>query len=419
MSEAIGKEAGVEDANVKIYPSSGYGNSMFLRAIIKQEKPDMLMMFTDPRYWFWLFNMEREIRATMPIIYYNIWDDLPYPMYNKAYYESCDGLFAISKQTLNINKQVLGEKLANQKTLKYIPHGVSAKFGIIEDEAVKEDTRSRLFGDTRYDFTLFYNARNISRKRPGDLVLMWRHFCDLVGKEKARKCCFLLHTDAVDQAGTDIPAVIHALTDPDYVNIKILDAKINTEELNKLYAISDGVILISSNEGWGLSATEALLTGKMLIGSVTGGIQDQMRFEDESGNWIDFTKDFPSNHNGTVKKHGEWAIPVYPSNRCLAGSPVTPYIYDDRVKIEDTAEAIKHLYELGSEEREKRGRAGHDWAVGDEAGFTAAKMGERFIEALDEAYSKWKNNPRERAELIQITNETGTVSRVDYNPIAY
>ena len=23
---------------------------------------------------------------------------------------------------------------------------------------------------------------------------------------------------------------------------------------------------------------------------------------------------FPSNHNGTYKKHGEWALPVYPSN---------------------------------------------------------------------------------------------------------
>ncbi len=34
-----------------------------------------------------------------------------------------------------------------------------------------------------------------------------------------------------------------------------------------------------------------------------------MRFEDEDGSWIDFTADFPSNHNGTIKKHGAWAFP--------------------------------------------------------------------------------------------------------------
>ena len=33
-------------------------------------------------------------------------------------------------------------------------------------------------------------------------------------------------------------------------------------------------------------------------------MQDQMRFEDKKGNWIDFDENVPYNHRGTYKKHG-------------------------------------------------------------------------------------------------------------------
>ena len=117
--------AGITDSSVFLYPIDGYGSPEMLRQFIQIEKPDAIMMFTDPRYWIWLFQMENEIRKKMPIIYLNIWDDLPYPMYNKPYYESCDGLLAISKQTENINKSVLGPELSAEKVIKYIPHGIN------------------------------------------------------------------------------------------------------------------------------------------------------------------------------------------------------------------------------------------------------------------------------------------------------
>ncbi len=43
------------------------------------------MLITDPRYFEWLFQIENEIRKTTPIIYLNIWDDYPAPLYNKAF----------------------------------------------------------------------------------------------------------------------------------------------------------------------------------------------------------------------------------------------------------------------------------------------------------------------------------------------
>ena len=124
LNEDTNKQTGITDASVYLYPINGYGDPMILKQIMEIEKPDAIMFFTDPRYWTWLFQMEHELRKEIPMIYLNIWDDLPYPMYNKSYYESCDALMAISKQTENINQVVLGNK-AKDKVIKYVPHGIN------------------------------------------------------------------------------------------------------------------------------------------------------------------------------------------------------------------------------------------------------------------------------------------------------
>jgi hypothetical protein len=107
MSQAINTESGMTDSDVKIIPYNGYGDANLVRSLIQMEKPDAILHFTDPRYWIWLYEIEHEIRETIPIMYYSVWDDLPYPMYNEIYYRSCDTIFAISKQTHNIHKQVI------------------------------------------------------------------------------------------------------------------------------------------------------------------------------------------------------------------------------------------------------------------------------------------------------------------------
>lgn len=418
VSEDVNKYLGISDASVKIYPNDGYGNIQLVRQIVALENPDAIFIFTDPRYWTWLFNAERELRANMPLIYLNIWDDLPYPMYNKAFYESCDALFAISKQTRNINIQVLGEKEASNRVIRYIPHGVSSMFKpVVENDVELVKFKKLIWPSQEPGFKLLYNARNLGRKQVGTLIMSWRHFCDSIGKERAKDCELVMHTDIVDNAGTDLNAVVKAFCDPTYCKIKLLNSKFSTEQLNLLYNICDGVVLPSSNEGWGLSLTEALNTGKMIIATVTGGMQDQMRFEDGDGRWIDFSKNFPSNHNGTYTKHGKWAFPVYPSNRALCGSPVTPYIYDDRISIEDLAKAITWLWELTPEQRKERGMEGYRWATGDEAGFTSKSMCYRLIEGIDATFANFKVHPRSSYDVIKVGERPST--RLDYNPITY
>jgi hypothetical protein len=108
MKEACDKLHGRNDSYLKLYPVDGYGDEEILYQIMALEKPDAIMHFTDPRFWGWLYNIEHQIRSKIPLTYLDIWDDLPYPMWNKPFYKSCDALFAISKQTDNINKWVLG-----------------------------------------------------------------------------------------------------------------------------------------------------------------------------------------------------------------------------------------------------------------------------------------------------------------------
>jgi glycosyltransferase involved in cell wall biosynthesis len=172
------------------------------------------------------------------------------------------------------------------------------------------------------------------------------------------------------------------------------------EEVNLLYNLSDVTCLVSSNEGWGLSLTESMMCGKMIIANVTGGMQDQMRFEDEDGNWIDFNENFCSNHFGTYKKHGEWAVPVFPTNMSIVGSIPTPYIFDDRCDFRDVTKAIEEVYNLPAEERERRGMAGRKWAQSEEAMMTAKHMCENVIECVEETFEKFV--PRKSFELIKI-----------------
>ena len=405
VSEEINKTKGIPDADVKVMPHEGYGNALIIRQLIKREKPDAIFIFTDPRYWIWLFDMEREVRSQIPICWLNIWDDYPAPMYNRNYYNSVDCLMGISKQTVNINKLVLGED-ADNKVLKYVPHGIHPEqfFPIREGHELfgkLEEFKAQTIPNKDIEFIAYFNSRNINRKRPGDVILSFRHFCDSIGKEAAKKVALVMHTEISNAHGTDLKAVKEAIYPEG--NIFFSTGKISTGQMNFMYNIADVTMLITSNEGWGLSLTESVMAGTMIIPNVTGGMQDQCRFENEKGEWIDFDSDFPSNHRGTYKKHGKWARPVYPSNISLAGSPGTPYIFDDRCDPNDVAQAIEDVYKMKKEDREANGRAGHEWLQSEEAQMTSQQMCSNVIDAIEDTFVKF--TPRPSFEVFKVEPE--------------
>ena len=407
LSKNISEQIQIPDASVFIIPNSGYGDVEKVRRLISQEKPDALFIFTDPRYWTWLFQIEREIRKSIPICYLNIWDDYPAPLYNRNFYNSCDLLMGISKQTVNINKLVLGD-LAKDKVIKYVPHGINSNHFYKIDEAYENYNQYKgftksIYKDKDIDFTVFFNSRNIRRKSPSDLIAGFRVFCDKIGKEKARKCALILHTAPKDQNGTDLTKVKEALCDPDYVNVYFSKQKLTTEQMNWMYNLADLTVLPSSNEGWGLALTESMMAETMIAANVTGGMQDQMRFTDKKGEWIDFDADFPSNHRGTYKDCGDWAIPIFPSNISVVGSIPTPYIFDDRCSFEDIASAIEECYNLTPEERQQRGRSAREWVTSEESGMSAVSMCNNVINSIEETLKVF--TPRPDFDFIKVEEQ--------------
>tara|TARA_Y100001963_G_scaffold158969_1_gene260610 strand:+ start:806 stop:2170 length:1365 start_codon:yes stop_codon:yes gene_type:complete len=390
-----------EDASITLYPTDGYGNPDLLRAILKIEKPDAILHFTDPRFWVWLYQMEHEIRTNIPIFYYNIWDDLPDPDYNTNYYRSSDLLMSISKQTYGINKRILSKYNYEDWQTTYVPHGISTKrfFKINRDNSNLTIFKSR-FNLSDYKFVLLYNNRNIRRKMMGDVIMSYKYFMDSLSEDQRKECVLLFHTRAVDENGTDLPAV-HNKICPDY-KVLFTDVTLNDEEMNYLYNVSDVYINIASNEGFGLGSAEALMTKTPIIVNVTGGLQDQCGFKKEDGSYLtaeDYVE-LGSNHRGKYKEHGEWVKPVFPSSISLQGSPMTPYIFDDRISSDDVALCIRYWYDKTPEEREKCGESGYEYVMDSKIGMSDISMSNRFIESMESAFENWK--PKEKYILEAV-----------------
>ena len=85
--------------------------------------------------------------------------------------------------------------------------------------------------------------------------------------------------------------------------------RLDENDMNMLYNISDVTINIASNEGFGLGTAESLMAGTPIVVNVTGGLQDQCGFRKEDGSLLvkeDYTTEWGSNHDGRYKEHGEW-----------------------------------------------------------------------------------------------------------------
>lgn len=420
LSQATNQMKGITDAYVKLYPTDGYGNEQMLFSIIAQEKIDAILHFTDPRFWGWLYALEHQLRAKMPLTYLNIWDDIPYPMYNRAFYESCDALFSISKQTMNINRQVLGEEntyfleddmkgnpkeyIKGKALLRYVPHGIDSEtFKPLDKLDPKlAEFKKRVFQERDYKFVIFYNSRNVHRKRTSNIMLAYRMFCDNLTKEEAEKCVLILHTEVMCDAGTNLLALKEAFC-PDN-NIVFSPAKISPEEMNLMYNLADITVNASSNEGFGLSVAESIMCGTPVSVAVTGGLQDQIGQVDDDGKPVEFSKNFGSNNIGKYKNHGPWAYPVWPVTRMVQGSIPTPYIFDDLTKWEDFAESYMYWYLMGDEKRTKAGQLGRDWALG-EGGLNAKNMCKQYIDGMDFVFENW--TPTKRFGIYTTEDHVG------------
>ena len=92
-----------------IFPVDGYGTKDLVRSVLRTEKIDLVWIMTDPRFWSWLWEIDDEIRSCCPLMYYHVWDNYPYPTYNRKHYLSNDVIATISKVTDDIVATVAPE----------------------------------------------------------------------------------------------------------------------------------------------------------------------------------------------------------------------------------------------------------------------------------------------------------------------
>lgn len=388
---------------IKIYPSENYGNKRLVENVMALEHPDYVMIFTDPRYWIWLFEFEDTIRSKAPLLYYHLWDNEPYPKYNKLYYESCDWIGCINKQSIDFIEQVTDKHFDRDKwNLTYLPHGIEhllyAPIDPSNDELLKFQKNFFRGMEDKFDFKVLFNSRNAWRKNPSNLIWAFNEFAQTLTEEERKRTILILHTDIVDNVGTNLGAVKNDLY-PD-INVMFSTKKINPEHMPLLYNSVDVTVCPSSAEGFGLSFAESVMCGTPAIATITGGLQDQMNVKYEK----DFGKEYmhdsiwkglKSGENQIVS-YGEWCIPLFPEARVMKGSPQTPYIYEDYYSNVDLANAIQKMYYMKN--RKENGIRGRTWMI--KAGFTIDKLIEKLIDELKIIDKNWR--PRNEKRLAKI-----------------
>jgi len=104
-----------------------------------------------------------------------------------------------------------------------------------------------------------------------------------------------------------------------------------------LYNSADVTVNISDAEGFGLSTLESLSCGTPIVVNMTGGLQEQVTDGEE---WF--------------------GAGIEPNSKAIIGSQDIPYIYEDRVGMDDFLNGLMKIYELSKEQRAEIGLQGHN-----------------------------------------------------------
>jgi len=358
-----------------IYPVDGYGNQEQVRTLIQSQKPDIMWIMTDPRFWGWLWEIENEIRSVMPIVYYHVWDNYPYPKFNRRYYLSNDYIATISKVTDDIVKNV-----APEVQRKRIPHTVNTDiFCPLEEDQINEFRKNNNLGlkeNGDNKFLFFWNNRNARRKMSGSVIWWFAEFLQKVGEDNA---CLIMHTEPKDPNGQDLEAI---MIETETINGKVLLSvnKLPPDQLAVLYNACDCTINISDAEGFGLATLESLSCGVPVIVNMTGGLQEQVT--DGNDNW--------------------YGIGIQPSSKAVIGSQQVPYIYEDRISKEDFIEALETIYDMPPEERKKMGLDGRQHVIKNYGFDVYSKNWEETLLEVHEKHGSWSTRKHKSWELINI-----------------
>jgi glycosyltransferase involved in cell wall biosynthesis len=367
-----------EDFIVK--PVDNFGTRELVQQILVQESIDAILLFTDPRQFVWLWEFADEVQQVCPITYWHVWDNDPYPAFNRPWYESTDLINCLSWKTFEMVHPHFPEKTY------YVPHTWPKEVFF----PIPPENRNQLlvqnFGE-RWDwFKVLWVNRNATRKMPGDLLDSWQRFlAQLEEKHGHRQALLIMHTDPGDGEGPNLPAMTELLGITP--NVMYSTDKYDFDRMNILHNFADAYVNVSKNEGFGLGVLSSMQCGIPAIALKTGG---------ETRKIVDW-------RDGT--EHG---VALEPSKRSLVGSQLVPYIYEDFFAQEELAEAFMTIYEMTPEERTSLSQKCKDYVDFEFAYPNMIESWDRTLTACIDSFKEKGVYRQHRWTFEEITSVTKT-----------
>ena len=353
-----------------IKPIDGFGNPDMIRIALATEKPDVVLLFTDPRFFTWLWEMEDEIHQICPIAYWHVWDNGPRPNFNDKYYEATDLINCHSYPTYEIVNEKFPERC------NFIPHALPQDVFYPIPPEEKKRWKKVVLGEEKKDhFVALWVNRNAKRKRPADVLWAWQLFLE---KSGASDAILLMHTQPDDSEGPNLMSCAEMLGISD--SVLFSPERVDFDKMNILHNVSDCCINISYAEGFGLSTLEAMQVGNPIIAGKTGGL----------------TRQVVDHRDGT--ENGV-ALPV--KLKSLVGSQQVPFIFEDYIDVQDLADGLLKLYSLDDTAREKLSTKCRNYALEE---FGLQHTIDLWHDTLTTLVGNWQNGRRTttRFEMLEI-----------------
>jgi len=357
-----------------IKPIDGFGNQEMIRQLLYQEKPDALMLFTDPRFYQHIFAMHDEIHQVCPIIWNHLWDDsgsFP-PHFNKPIYEICDLFNCINWPTYEF-----ATNLVPQKT-NYIPHAVPSDVYRPLSDSERKSWRMKVLGDKRKDhFVALFVGRNARRKRSSDIMVAWKIFIDdLKAKYDHTNATLVMHCNPHDPEGPNLIHVLDFLKLHD--NVMFSNQMIDFDQMNGVYNSADVLVNASVNEGFGLPVLEAKMTELPVIAVMTGGLIRQVK-DHETGY--------------------EYGVAMPPDLVTCVGNQGVPYIGEDFVTNETIARAFTKMFNMTKAEREEIGKNARIHAL---KNYSMENMIKNWDESLQKLFKEWTPDSVRGRRVVEL-----------------
>lgn len=359
--------------DISVKPMDGFNNIDLYRKALAELKPDITILFTDPRFFESVFLNHDEFHQHGPIAYWHLWDqcEIP-PDFNAQLYKSVDLFNCINYPTYQFVKSL------HPDSTNYIPHAIpDGLYRPLAPEFKLEVRRHLLPPGREEDFVVLFVNRNAHRKRPGDVVWAFKMFLDkLEAQHGHRKATLVMHCDPLDHEGQRIDLLAERFGLQN--NIVFQVSTPDDAGMCQIYNSADVVVNISYAEGFGLGTLNAMYCGVPIISNTTGGL----------------TRQVINPYDGTVN-----GVALKPVVKNLIGNIKCPHIVQDMVSLDDVSDAFLEMYNKSPAERAKIGEVAMKYAKS-EYGF--GKMISDWDKSIQKTLQGWKSRrPNWTVEDIQ------------------